>query len=128
MIPCPPPTRPHKPAQPPTPSDLQKRKRMPLHRPAGWLTYTGPDVAITGKVISWEITTHHQYRHPVSATFELAEPWLTRGATQGWPRDTPDMLALLTLARRHQAEYEQLREAEHVLHALGGTGGQTQMP
>jgi hypothetical protein len=97
---------------------------MPLHRPAGWLTYAGPDLGITGKVLTWEISTHRRFGGTdVLAQFGLSEPRLTRPGPQGWPRDTPDMLALLTLARHHQAEYEQLREAEQVLRALGGTGG-----
>lgn len=71
----------------------------------------------------------------ITAAFDLSRVEIQHGpddgalwrTLNGWvkenPRDhkwPPDVVALLELARRHPEEYEELREGEAVIRALGG--------
>lgn len=100
----------------------------------GWLLYGGNLGTIAAEVLDADISVQmsridvssfssplaHSIRGPVSCTFtaQLYEEmeW-DRGRT-GTQR--PHMAALLALARKHPEEYEDLREREDVLKALGG--------
>lgn len=118
-----------------------------LHSRYGWLLYANPDISggtvLAGDVMQFELSAEHAYggmairvacemmpgasirQGAGSGTSLEALMW---DALQSWPepgirdgrRWPPEMMALLELARRHPEEYEELREGEAVLRALGG--------
>lgn len=113
----------------------------------GWLLYTGDlggrDITVCGEVSNividvtsgcWSSTQIVDVRaklSPANLTWETTDTHHTAGqalwyAIRDWPdrkkkRELPvELQALLDLARRHQAEYDELREALSILRALGG--------
>jgi hypothetical protein len=101
----------------------------------GWLLYSGDLGTIAADVVdadmsvqtstldvtSWASPVRQLLRGPTEITFTAS---LYEKKMQ-WDRDptggeTPHLAALLALARNHPDEYNELRERETILKALGG--------
>jgi hypothetical protein len=108
----------------------------------GWLVFAGnlggSDAAVCGEAWAVNLSVEHSaWSHSVRLDAELRDAVMFHGkppeqhlweALQHWPqpgtkdgrRWPAEMEALLALARRHPEEYEELRQGEAVLRALGG--------
>lgn len=116
-----------------------------MHFRQGWLLYANPEISkgmvVSGDVMTFELSAERAFggtslRITCELPYGAALRYGAHGAPleammwdalQSWPqagkdgrRWPPEMRALLALARNHPEEYEQLREGEAVLRALGG--------
>jgi hypothetical protein len=104
---------------------------------SGWLLFTGQlgaEYTITGDTCGIEVGMDYDSSgNRVRLKCELYRPVFRKEPYPGaslWPalqtwetpdrRFPPDILALRELVRRHQAEFDDIRESEAVLRALGG--------
>ena len=101
----------------------------------GWLLYAGNLGMVAADVLDADMSVQtstiditsvaspgrHLVRGPTEITFKAQ----LAAEKMRWDQDVmggepPHLAALLALARRHPEEYEQLREGEEILKALGG--------
>lgn len=102
----------------------------------GWLLYAGDIGVVAGRVLHADLSMHatmidvtsiaspHRVHVPadrqVTFTADLNPENMTWDRPGPSTAVVPNLKALMALARRHPDEYDELREGEEIMKALGG--------
>lgn len=102
----------------------------------GWLLYAGDVGVVAGRVLHADLSVRHSMidvtsiaspdRLYVQGTREVTLAAELHPENMTWDRPgpstavVPNLKALMALARRHPGEYDELREGEEIMKALGG--------